>query len=1570
MSRNSFVEHYGIGRVEIVEVDEEDSDEYDEDDLGIAMRRDEHINMESIQRIINGVVPPRHEDEEEEEEDEEREIINKETENEKDETENYVVKSDERSITTGKGGKGLEIVVFEGRNLEISEKPLEIIEVSDRIVEEKQSDDTSDEGELIIDDNLHSSQVDSEDEEFNESSLKATETYQNVEIEEISEHESDAERMCDDDFRQSCTIGEAVCNLLEMDVETENNPNNEVSNKETSFSLLHRNDDKITSECIKDVEMNDEETIGCLDVNLEKDLSHVDIELSPNEERIACMSTASASENNEMETEKSLDCESPAEKIIDNEDLPLSSDMIVEDIPSSENLKINASTVEINNLCQEKDIICDEDMKDSQVELDEVIDMKESDEGKELVPDEEMADIEVDEIIELNESIEEPCLQEIVNKDSTYEKTGCIEVNMEEEGIDVEPITTSCNEEKSGTDKEKISMDNISEIDMEKAVSPMDVDSLSYEENLERDNEASTKLDSSQEADESENTVKRKIDEKESREDSDGDEEDVTVNITESCLPHDGCHKSNNERINEINEIESTAKTSQKLIRSKQDSAAVKNIQTSEEEIGEGLLNEGVEAVVSRISENEDATTPLLENVTETNETLSPMKTDPSQKSLSTVSSFIQESGRNEEKDSPSNILNDQDHNGLNQPVATSTPSIQKEHPEEEHSNASKSDPDFSDVSADEEGDEENLISKRKRKRQTSLKKRGEIDKKIGAEASSKSCDKKEKFIKKRSKSEDVNHPRFKVPLEQGWVRELVFRNKHLAIQSRIADVYYYTPSGRKLRSTIELKKHLTKGLTMDNFTFAKESIGINDNLREIVRDARVRYGPAQPSECSEVVVGSRSKRDTASKMRSNTQPSIKSDVKSDPRPPSPALVNSDNDDDTRTDKLLEENFELENEFDEEYAFSSDYQEDSGDGGPNERLVRKNKCTLKCSKALNLIPTIECSKCFLKYHPECEDIKTEDADEEDLSEIIEYVCNSCRLEMKDALDAFEPNLSQLPPVPKIRPLVKFSHPLVPDVKVTVNNVDEDNVGNNESSSVDVEDYCESDSDISDNTSSESYDSIVIEENVIEVEDHTENENEDDEDIVNNVAENTTADLNNGRTKDSSTDRHFERQVAQSELESDDAVRSSFTENRAVDLSNIITEDAGIDKQIDEQVTENEVEPDNVESTTIELNITKIVDAPGFQDKPGCSDKQTEEQVKENEVEPVENYVSGSTAVDINNSRMKDPSIDKQLENLVIQRRKGKKHKERELLDEGAQVETERENQEEYHPSFSGLPIEFSGEMYQSIEASNRIQQFLASSQYLEDYNMLRSQMANNYNNSSVGEVPVEVPTTGSNSAVTPFAQIILPGNPSIIAENIAEKSIPVALREPLITAPVDELEKDAVQDSSSCDPLATNSPVKSYPSCLSKDKVRTARINKSPHKNPDVRRASSSKDKPTVKKARNMKEPCNCKLSATTSIFKCNSLTEQDRAFIHNKFWMINSWDKKKKFVAKLIDKLNTTDYPSISSSDSSEKVFDTGNIIYYLMKGGTRIRVCRKMFLNTLGIGDWSLSNWLKSLR
>ncbi|XP_065212882.1 uncharacterized protein LOC135840319 isoform X2 [Planococcus citri] len=73
----------------------------------------------------------------------------------------------------------------------------------------------------------------------------------------------------------------------------------------------------------------------------------------------------------------------------------------------------------------------------------------------------------------------------------------------------------------------------------------------------------------------------------------------------------------------------------------------------------------------------------------------------------------------------------------------------------------------------------------------------------------------------------DISNPIYKEPFKYGWRREVVYRYISEDGQKKSADISYFTPQGKKLRSTKQIIDNLPKdgSLNIKNFTFSKELI-------------------------------------------------------------------------------------------------------------------------------------------------------------------------------------------------------------------------------------------------------------------------------------------------------------------------------------------------------------------------------------------------------------------------------------------------------------------------------------------------------------------------------------------------------------------------------------------------------------------------------------------------------------------------------------------------------------------------------------------------------------------------
>lgn len=109
------------------------------------------------------------------------------------------------------------------------------------------------------------------------------------------------------------------------------------------------------------------------------------------------------------------------------------------------------------------------------------------------------------------------------------------------------------------------------------------------------------------------------------------------------------------------------------------------------------------------------------------------------------------------------------------------------------------------------------------------------------------------------------------------------------------------------------------------------------------------------------------------------------------------------------------------------------------------------------------------------------------------------------------------------------------------------------------------------------------------------------------------------------------------------------------------------------------------------------------------------------------------------------------------------------------------------------------------------------------------------------------------------------------------------------------------------------------------------------------------------------KEPRMLKVTCNCKLSRNkNSKLQCQLLNEDTRQKIFKQFWNY-TWKEKKVFIKSHVW-VHQTDRKR-GEKEVSRRRFSNK---FYL--GRDRLRVCKKMFLNTLGVNEWVIKKWIKS--
>lgn len=109
------------------------------------------------------------------------------------------------------------------------------------------------------------------------------------------------------------------------------------------------------------------------------------------------------------------------------------------------------------------------------------------------------------------------------------------------------------------------------------------------------------------------------------------------------------------------------------------------------------------------------------------------------------------------------------------------------------------------------------------------------------------------------------------------------------------------------------------------------------------------------------------------------------------------------------------------------------------------------------------------------------------------------------------------------------------------------------------------------------------------------------------------------------------------------------------------------------------------------------------------------------------------------------------------------------------------------------------------------------------------------------------------------------------------------------------------------------------------------------------------------------KEAKRIKARCLCKDSPKTQ-FKCSTISEDDRRQIFERFWSLTRGEKK-IFVQGLVERKTV-----LRRKEDKATFRRNQSLFYYLdpknMKG--KVRVCKKMFLQTLAIGEWAVLNWV----
>ncbi|XP_060810002.1 uncharacterized protein LOC132904096 [Amyelois transitella] len=111
------------------------------------------------------------------------------------------------------------------------------------------------------------------------------------------------------------------------------------------------------------------------------------------------------------------------------------------------------------------------------------------------------------------------------------------------------------------------------------------------------------------------------------------------------------------------------------------------------------------------------------------------------------------------------------------------------------------------------------------------------------------------------------------------------------------------------------------------------------------------------------------------------------------------------------------------------------------------------------------------------------------------------------------------------------------------------------------------------------------------------------------------------------------------------------------------------------------------------------------------------------------------------------------------------------------------------------------------------------------------------------------------------------------------------------------------------------------------------------------------------------KEARSIKPRCTCKISKYSTL-KCETIDEDSRKEIFKQFWSF-TWGEKKTLVNEWVTTIDTVRPRNRNTKETTKRA---NTFVYHLKVNNVRVKVCRKMFLNTLDLGRWTVQNWKKN--
>lgn len=245
----------------------------------------------------------------------------------------------------------------------------------------------------------------------------------------------------------------------------------------------------------------------------------------------------------------------------------------------------------------------------------------------------------------------------------------------------------------------------------------------------------------------------------------------------------------------------------------------------------------------------------------------------------------------------------------------------------------------------------------------------------------------------------------------------------------------------------------------------------------------------------------------------------------------------------------------------------------------------------------------------------------------------------------------------------------------------------------------------------------------------------------------------------------------------------------------------------------------------------------------------------------------------------------------------------------------------------------------------------------------------------------IADIPADIETVSTTFQVTNIASTnqIQPcyENPAVLDANSPIKNVEQNDMNLLTDCLINNV-KDVAMDNNIENEILVNSNDESNINCDKKTKNRSVRSEKVKWKRETSKNNKMNGEVYTGYKrngkvvehnfkrpARVIKNSCTSKRCEKLSNRYCKEFEESRRLKIFEKFWNA-TWEEKKMFVigmvSKNVAKADTTGLGSLSRRTNTYK--------YFLVHDnfGEPLQVCKLMFLNTLGLNEWMLHNWVRN--